>query len=170
MMCDFVARTNWSNIESNYFMDTIIIFNLSYYTNITITVTFFNQVTLCHAFSFFLPENYPHKSGAISTSICTYLVFTLKFLTAPTNLTMWSGQPSFKTSLSHSQTAEWIIFAITGISVCSPLLKLPFATVMLNGFLSSMKGLSSTNCSSSPSFFFDLVWWTMLPSPIASFQ
>ncbi len=35
MMCDFVARTNWSNIESNYFVNTIIIFNLSYYTNIT---------------------------------------------------------------------------------------------------------------------------------------
>jgi hypothetical protein len=34
MMCDFIARTNWSNIESNYFVDTIIIFNLSYYTNI----------------------------------------------------------------------------------------------------------------------------------------
>ncbi len=35
MMCDFVARTNWSNIEINYFVNTIIIFNLSYYTNIT---------------------------------------------------------------------------------------------------------------------------------------
>ncbi len=35
MMCDFIARTNWPNIESNYFVNTIIIFNLSYYTNIT---------------------------------------------------------------------------------------------------------------------------------------
>ncbi len=35
MICDFIARTNWSNIESNYFVDTIIIFDLSYYTNIT---------------------------------------------------------------------------------------------------------------------------------------
>ncbi len=59
MMCDFIARTNWSNIESNYFLNTIIIFNLSYYMNIMITVTFMNQTMLCRAFSFFLPENYP---------------------------------------------------------------------------------------------------------------
>ncbi len=65
MMCDFIARTNWSNIESNYFVDTIIIFNLSYYTNVIITVTFVNQATLYCAFFFFSPENYPHKSGAI---------------------------------------------------------------------------------------------------------
>ncbi len=65
MMCDFVARPNWSNIESNYFVNTIIIFNLSYDINIMITVTFVSQTTLCRAFSFFLPENYPHKSGAI---------------------------------------------------------------------------------------------------------
>ncbi len=63
-MCDFVARTNWSNIESNYFVDTIIIFHLSYYTNISITVTFVKQVMLCRAFSFVCPESYPHKSGA----------------------------------------------------------------------------------------------------------
>ncbi len=65
MMCDFIARTNSSNIKSNYLMDTIIIFDLSYYTNITFTVTFVNQVMLCHAFFFFSPENYPHKSDAI---------------------------------------------------------------------------------------------------------
>ncbi len=65
MMCDFVARTNWSNIESNYFVNTIIIFNLSYYMNITITVTFVNQPTLFRAFFFFPPENYLHKSRAI---------------------------------------------------------------------------------------------------------
>ncbi len=35
MMCDFIARTNLSNTESNYFVHTIIIFDLSYYTNIT---------------------------------------------------------------------------------------------------------------------------------------
>ncbi len=65
MICDFIARTNWSNIESNYFVDTIIIFDLSYYMNITITVTFVKQAMLCRAFSFVPPENYPHKSGAI---------------------------------------------------------------------------------------------------------
>jgi hypothetical protein len=64
-MCDFIARTNWLNIKSNYFVHTIIIFDLSYYTNIMITVTLVNQATLCRAFSFFSPENYPHKSGAI---------------------------------------------------------------------------------------------------------
>jgi hypothetical protein len=35
-------------------------------------------------------------------------------------------------------------------------IKLPFATVMLDDFLSSMKGLSLTNRSPSPSFFFQL--------------
>ncbi len=64
-MCDFVARTNWLNIKINYFVDTIIIFDLSYYTNITITVTFAQQAILCRAFSFVSPENYPYKSGAI---------------------------------------------------------------------------------------------------------
>jgi hypothetical protein len=44
---------------------TIIIFYLPYYTNVSITVTFVNQVTLCRAFVLFSPENYPHKSGAI---------------------------------------------------------------------------------------------------------
>jgi hypothetical protein len=64
-MCDFIARTNWSNIESNYFVDTIIIFDFSYYTNISITVTFVKQAMLCRAFSFVFPDNYPLKSGAI---------------------------------------------------------------------------------------------------------
>ncbi len=65
MMCDFVARTYWSNIKSNYFMDTIIIFNLSYYTNRMINVTFINQATLCRAFFFFPPKYYSHKSCTI---------------------------------------------------------------------------------------------------------
>jgi hypothetical protein len=42
---------------------------------------------------------------------------------------------------------------MTGISVCSPLYKTPFATAVLDGFLLSMKGLSSTNWSPSSSFF-----------------
>ncbi len=65
MLCNFVARTNWSNIESNYFMHTIIVFNLPYDTNVPITVTFVNQVKLSRTFLLFLPENYLHKSGAI---------------------------------------------------------------------------------------------------------
>jgi hypothetical protein len=62
-MCDFIARTNWSNIKSNYFVHTIIIFDLSYYTNVTITDTFVNQAMLCCAFVYFSAD--PHKSGAI---------------------------------------------------------------------------------------------------------
>ncbi len=65
MMCNFVARTNWSNIKSNYFMHLIIVFNLPYYTNVTNTITFVNQVTLSCTFLLFPPENYPHKSGTI---------------------------------------------------------------------------------------------------------
>ncbi len=108
---------------------------------------------LCRAF-FSLQKITRTSLVPSSTSICTYLVFTLKFLTAPMNLTIWSDWPYFKTSLLHSQTAEWIIFAITGLSVCSPWFKTPFATIVLNGFLSLMKGLSSTNWSPSPSVFF----------------
>jgi hypothetical protein len=54
-----------SNIESNYFINTIIISNLSYYTNTTTTITLVNQPTLCHAFFFFPKEMYSHKSSAI---------------------------------------------------------------------------------------------------------
>jgi hypothetical protein len=64
-MCYFIARTNWSNIKSNYFMHSIIVLNLPYYRNVTITVTFVNQVALSRTFLLFLPENYPHKSRAI---------------------------------------------------------------------------------------------------------
>jgi hypothetical protein len=65
MMCDFIASTNWSNIECYYFVNTIIIFNHSDYTNITITVSFVNHPTLCRAFFFFPPKYYPHMSCAI---------------------------------------------------------------------------------------------------------
>ncbi len=89
-----------------------------------------------------------------STSICLCLIFSRKFLTAPTSLTMWSGQPSFKTDYSEFHMALWIILAVTGISVCSPLFKTPLWTALLDGFLLSMKGLSSMNRSPSPLFFF----------------
>jgi hypothetical protein len=65
MMFGFVTSINWSNTKNNYFVNTIVIFNLSYYTNVTITNTFINQLMLCRAFLFFPPENYLHKSGAI---------------------------------------------------------------------------------------------------------
>ncbi len=125
---------------------------------------------LCCAFFLFPPKYYLHKSRAIFhinmyiLSICTEVPYT-----APMNLTIWSGWPSFKTSLLHFLTSEWIIFAVTGVSLCSPLFKTPFATVVLNDFLLSMKGSSSTNQSPSPSFFSDLVWQTMLPNLIAIF-
>jgi hypothetical protein len=170
MVCDFVARTNWSNIKSNYFVNTIIIFNLSYYMNITITVTFMNHLTLCCDSFSFLQSITCTSPVPSSTSICTCLIFSQKFLMAPTSLTMWSGLPSFKMNRLEFHMALWIILAVTGISVCSPLFKTPLSTVLLNGFLLSIKGLSSTNWSPSPWFFFDLVWWMMLPSPIASFH
>jgi hypothetical protein len=64
VMCDFIARTNWSNMECYYFVDTIIIFDHSYYTNIMITVTFVNHPMLCRAFLFH-PMYYLHKSQTI---------------------------------------------------------------------------------------------------------
>ncbi len=88
MMCVFIARTNQSNIESNYFVDTIITINLSYYKNIMITVTFINQAMLCHAFFFSLQSITRTSPVPSSTSICMCLIFTQKFLTAPTSFTM----------------------------------------------------------------------------------
>ncbi len=46
-------------------MHSIIVRNLPYYTNVTITVTFVNQVTLGRTFFLFPPKNYPQNSGAI---------------------------------------------------------------------------------------------------------
>ncbi len=115
-----------------------------------------NQLCTMHSFSSLksITRTSPMPS---STSICAYLVFPLKFLTAPTNLTIWSGWISFKINFLHFQKAEWIIFAVTVISVCSPLFKAPFETVVLDCFLSLMIGSSSTNWLSSSSFFF-LTW------------
>ncbi len=46
-------------------MHSIIVRNLPYYTNITISVTYVNQVTLGCTFFLFPPKKYPQKSGAI---------------------------------------------------------------------------------------------------------
>jgi hypothetical protein len=156
MMCDFVARTNWSNIKSNYFLDTIIIFHLSYYTNITITVIFVKQAMLCRAFSFVSPENYPHKSGAIFHINLYVFNIPTEIPNCANKLNHVKRLASFKTNFSKSHMAEWIIFAVTGISVCSPLFKTSFATLVLNGFLLLMKGSSSTNWLPFPSFYFGL--------------
>ncbi len=170
MMCDFIARTNWSNIKSNCFVHTIIIINLSYYTNIMITVTFVNQPTLCHAFFFFSPENHPHKFGAIF-HIDLYIVSMYTKVPNGTNKLNHVKQSAIvQNNLLHSQTAEWIIFTVTEITVCSPLFNTPFATVMLDGFLLLMKGSSLTNWLPSPSLFSDWVWQMMLPNLISSFQ
>ncbi len=117
-----------------------------------------------------------------SSSSCTCLIFIQEFLTAPTNLTMWSIQLSFKTNRLKFHMAEWIIFAVTGMSICSPSFGAPFTSVVLDCFLLSMKGLSSMNWSLFPLFFFTwcdkrccqsqldcsnrghwfFVWWSLL--------
>ncbi len=71
----------------------------------------------------------------------------------------WSNDPFEKMVIfapDPQHTAEWIIFAVTGISICLPLIKSPFTTVMLDGFLLLMKSLSLANRSPFPSFFFGL--------------
>ncbi len=152
-MCDFISRTNWLNIKSNCFVHTIVIFDLSYYMNIMITVTFMNQQTLCRAFFFFHPKYYLHKSGTIfHINLYVFNIHT-KIPNSTNKLYHVKRLGSFKTNLLDSHTAEWIIFAVTGMNVCSPLFKTPFTTVLLDGFLLSMKGLSSTNRSPFPSFF-----------------
>ncbi len=84
-----------------------------------------HSVKLCwpvHSFCFHQRIT-PTSPVPSSKSICMCLIFTQKFLMAPTSFTMWSGWPSFKTNRSPFHTAEWIIFAVTGISVCSHCLK-----------------------------------------------
>jgi hypothetical protein len=46
-------------------MHSTIVRNLSYYANVTINVTFVNQVTLSSTFFLFPPKKYAQKSGAI---------------------------------------------------------------------------------------------------------
>ncbi len=160
MMCDFVARTNWSNIKSNYFVDTIIIFNLFYYTNITVTVTFVNQATLCRAFFFSPPKYYSHKSCTIfhidlymfntqtETSNGTNVLYYVKRLAVFQNKPFWIPYSRMNHLCHHWNKQMLTIVQNT------------FTAVVLDGFLSSMKGSSLMNRLPFPSFFFDLVWQT----------
>ncbi len=137
-------------------MHSITVCNLPYYTNVMITVTFVNQVTLGRTFFLFPQKNIRKSPVPSSKLICTCLSCIRKFLMASTSFTMWSGRPSFKTNRSQSCTAEWIIFTVTGISVCSPLYKLTFTAVMLDGFLLSTNSLSLTTWLAFPSVFLEL--------------
>jgi hypothetical protein len=193
-MCNFVARTNWSNIESNYFMHTIIVFNLPYDTNVTITVTFFNQVMLSRTFILFLPENYPHKSSAIFqidlyvfdihteipsgthklhhlkrlavfqnepftipyggiNHLCRHwnkLMLTIVQNTFYSRHTRWLPRVDEKFVIDNSVAVSIHFFGL------GPLLKTPITAVVLDGFLSLMKGSSSTAQLPFPSIFFGL--------------
>ncbi len=142
-----------------------------FYILLMYLVTFVNQVMLCCAFVLFSPENYSHKSGAIF-HIDLYAFYIHTEIPNGTNkLNHVKRSAVFQNKpFLQSHTAEWIIVAITGISVCSPLFKTPFTAAVLNGFLLSMKGLSSTTRLLFSSFFSDLVWQTMLPNPTASFH
>ncbi len=158
MICDFVARTNWSNIKSNYFVHTIIIFDISYYTNITITLTFVNQAMLCCAFFFFSPENYPHKSSAIF-HINLY-VFNIH-----------TEIPNGTNKLNHVKRSAvfqnepfWIPYGRMN-HLCHHWNKC-MLTIVRNVFYNRCARWLPL----VPSFFLDLVWQTMLPSPTALFQ
>jgi hypothetical protein len=145
MMCDFVARTNWSNIKSNYFLNTIIIFDHSYYMNIMITVTFMNQPVLCRAFFFFPPKYYLHKSCAIFhinmyiPNIYTQFCNGTNELNHMMLLAVFQNKPSaFPDSRKNHPCRYWNKRMLT-------LFKTPFARIMLDGFLSLIKGSSSTH-------------------------
>jgi hypothetical protein len=169
-MCDFIARTNWLNIKSNYFVHTIIIFNLSYYTNITITVTLMNHLTLCRALFLFFPKYYPHKSCTIfHINLYVFNIYT-EIPNGTNKLNHVKRSAVFQNKPFGIPYSRMNHFAMTGISVCSRLFKTPFTTVMLNGILLLMKGSSLTNWSLFPSFFFDLVWQMMLLSLTALFE
>ncbi len=169
MMCDFVTRTNWSNIESNYFVNTIIIFNLSYYTNISITVTFVNQPTLCHALFSFL-QRITHTSPVpSSTSICTYFIYTevpnsTNKLNHVKRSAVFQNKPvalpdSRINHLCHYWNKHMLtIVQITFHNRCAWWLPLVDEKFVINeSFAISIVVV-------------DLVWQTMLSSPIALFK
>ena len=155
-MCDFIARTNWSKIKSNYFVNTITIFNLSYCTNITSTVTFVNHSTLCRAFLFFSLKYHPHKSCTIF-HIDLYVFYIHTEISNGTNklnhikrLAVFQNEPfAIPYGRMNHCCHHWI-------SLCSPLFIAPFTAVVLNGFLLFMKGLLSTTRLLFSSFFFKL--------------
>jgi hypothetical protein len=170
MMYDFIARTNWLNIKSNYFVNTIINFNLSYYTNVMITITFVNQPTLCRAFSLVPPKSYPHKSRAVFhinlyvLSIHTEVPDSTNKLYHMKRLAIVQNKPfAFPDSRMNHLCRYWNkrMLTIIQYTFCNhrawwlPLIKERFiidksVTVFI--------------------VFFDLVWQTMLPTLIASFQ
>jgi hypothetical protein len=121
-----------------------------------ITLTFVNQATLCHAFFFLSPENYPHKSSAIfHIDLYVFNIHTeIPNGTNKLNHVKWLAV--FQNKPFRSHTAERIISAVTRISVCSPLFKTFFTALVLNDFLLLTKGLSLTNWLPFPSFFFGL--------------
>ncbi len=170
MMCDFITRTNWSNIESNYFKDTMINFDLSHYTNIAITATLVNHPTLCRAFFFFPPKYYPHKSHTI-------FHINLYLFNINTKVPNGTNKLTHVKRLAVVQNKPfWIPYGRMN-HLCRDcnrhmltIVQNTFATVVFNGFLSSMKGLSSMNWLPSSSFFLDLVLQTMLQNLIASFE
>ncbi len=116
----------------------------------------YSSIRWCWAvYSFCFRQTITRTSPVPSSKlICMCLTCTQKFLTAPTSFTMWSSWLSFRMNRSQSHTVEWIIFTITGISVCSPLFKLPFTADVLDGFLLLMNGLSLTTWSPFSSIFF----------------
>ncbi len=77
-----------------------------------------------------------------SMSIVKLFIYSWYNQTAPTTLTRWSGQPSFKTNLLHVLTADLSILVVTGMSVSLFVGFSPIGTDMLDGFLSSVKGSS----------------------------
>ncbi len=156
MMCNFVARTNRSKIKSNYFIHTIIVFDLPNYTNVTITITFINQAMLCHTFVLFLLENDPHKSSAIF-QIDLYVFFIHMEIPNSTN------KLNHVEWLSVFQNKLFVIPYGRMNHLCHhwnkcmlKIVQKPFTAVVLDGFLLLMKGSSSTARSWFPSICFGL--------------
>ncbi len=135
-MCDFIARTNWSNIKSNYFMDNITIFDLSYYTNIMITVRFMNHLMLCRAFFLFLSNYNPHKS-------CTIFHIDLYVFNIHTEISNGTNKLNHVKRLAVFQNEPFGIPCGRMNHLCRD----------WNKRMLTMKGLSSTNRLPCPSFF-----------------
>ncbi len=105
-----------------------------------------------------------------STSICMYLIFTRKFLTAPTNLTMWCiGRLSKQTFCNPIRQNEssllWLEYAYA--HHCLKYLLQPSCLMAFSCWWNVCH--QQIGCCLHH-FFSNLVWQTMLPNLIASFQ
>jgi hypothetical protein len=129
-----------------------------------------NHLMLCHAFLFFSPKYHPHKSGAIfHINLHVFNILTevsngtnklnhVKWLAVFLNKPFWIPYGTMNHPCHDWNKRMLTIIQNTSLNRHAQWLPLVNERFIINKLVTISMG------------FFDLVWWTMLPSPIASFQ